>query len=71
VDIDNGSGKNRKLIRLENVDISPSRCSALIGMHAFTGNDYISFFRKGKDVCWKLLEKFQKFEACFISLGQG
>ena len=28
-----------------------------------------SFFKKGKDACWKLVEKYQKFEACFANLG--
>ena len=70
VTIDNGAGKNRKLIWLGGLDLTPNRCSSLIGFHAFTGNDYISsFFKRGKDQCWKLMEKFQKFETCFKQLG--
>ena len=42
--IDSGCGKSRKLIYLGGVDLSPARCSALIGLHAFTGNDYLSCF---------------------------
>ena len=72
VNIDNGSGKNRKLIWFGGLDLEPKRCEALIGLHAFTGNDYISsFFRKGKDQCWKVMEKFQKFENCFAELGNS
>ena len=34
----------------------------LNGFHAFTGDDYISsFFRKGKALCWKVVEKNQRF----------
>ena len=70
--IDNGTGKARTPIFLGSLDLSPSRCSALIGLHAFTGNDYVScFFRKGKDACWNVLEKYQKYESCFASLGSG
>lgn len=39
-------------------------------MHAFTGNDYVSsFFKKGKEKCWNLIEKFPKFLTAFIALG--
>ena len=38
-------------------------------MHAFTGNDYVSsFIKKGKEMCWKLFRKYEKFERCFINL---
>ena len=39
-------------------------------MHAFTGKDYVSsFFKKGKEMCWKLVKKYEKFERFFINLG--
>ena len=39
-------------------------------MYAFAGNDYVScFFKKGKEMCWKLVRKYEKFERCFINLG--
>ena len=42
---------------------------ALLGMHALTENDYVSsFFKKGKEMCWKLVRKYEKFERCFINL---
>lgn len=48
--LDNGSGINRKGLRLTH-DIK----QALNGIHSFTGNDYTSsFFRKGKVACWFL-----------------
>ena len=43
---------------------------SLIGFHAFTGNDYnSSFFRKGKQLCWKVLESKPKFVKTFCNLG--
>ena len=46
---DYGTGLNRKGLWLSNVVMSKSKLKALIGFHAFTGNDYISsYFRKGK-----------------------
>ena len=67
--INNGSGKARKSICLGGIELSQHRCRSLIGLHSSTGNDYISsFFKKGKDQCWKLLEKHQKFEDCFANL---
>ena len=42
----------------------------MLGLHAFTGNDYLpSFFRKGKERCMKLMQKHEKFEFCFTQLG--
>ena len=44
--------------------------SALLGLHTFTGNDFVtSFFKKGKLKRWKILQKFRKFENCFSQLG--
>ena len=43
---------------------------ALSGMHAFSGNDYISsFFHKGKPLMWKILLKHQEFMQTFANLG--
>ena len=68
--IDNGTGQNRKLIWLGNIEFSVSRRNALIGFHAFTGNDYnASFFKKGKVKCWKTFINNSKFEDMFASLG--
>ena len=68
--IDNGTGNSRKLIWLGSIEMSNSRINSLLGVHSFTGNDYVpSFFRKGKGVCWKILKNHSKFECTFSNLG--
>ena len=42
--LDVNTGKNRKVLRLSDVELSTEEKKLLIGFHAFTGNDYISFF---------------------------
>ena len=42
--IDNGSGKNRKFLELNLCDLTDQQKKSLVGMHAFTGNDYVSSF---------------------------
>ena len=50
--LDSNKGKDRKLLRLSDVDMSIQEKRSLIGFHAFTGNDYVSaFFKKGKMAC--------------------
>ena len=64
--IDNGSAQSRKCIDLRSLQFSECKYSAMLGLHAFTGNDYLSsFFRKGKERCWKLMQKYEQFEVCF------
>ena len=68
--IDNGSGQSWKCIDLRSLQFSECKYSAMLGLHAFTGNDYLSsFFRKGKGRCWKLMQKYEEFEVCFTKLG--
>ena len=68
--IDNGSGDHRKIILLNELDLSQTRSLALIGI-SFTSSDYISsFFKKRKEKCWKIVKRFPKFEEVFIQLGQ-
>ena len=51
------TGKNRKILHLSDVELSTEEKKALIGFHAFTGNDYVSsFFGKGKLKCWDMLK---------------
>ena len=70
-ELDNGTGKSRKLIWFGNVEFSTGRRKALLGFHAFTGNDYnASFFRKSKVTCWKILANNSKFEDTFSALGE-
>ena len=62
-----GSGQSRKCINLRCLQISECK---LLGLHVLTGNDYLSsFFRKGKEGCWKLMQKYEEFEVCFTKLG--
>ena len=68
--LDNSSGKEQKSVWLGALESSQQRSTSLIDLHAFSGNDYFSsFFKKGKDQFWKLLEKFEKFHDCFSKLG--
>ena len=47
--IGKASGKNRKLLELNLCDLTEQQKKSLAGMHAFTGNDYVSsFLCKGK-----------------------
>ena len=68
--VDNGAGKNRKGMDLSSCSLSKQQKKALLGMHAFTGNDYVSsFLRKGKQVCWKLIKDSAEFLQIFGELG--
>ena len=52
--IDNGTGSRRKVLKTNSCGLYNEQRSAIIGLHAFSGNDYLSsFFRKGKMKCWK------------------
>ena len=50
--------------------LSDEQRSAIIGLHAFSGNDYLSsFFRKGNATCWKTMCKKADYIAAFSLLG--
>jgi len=67
---DYGKGKTRKGFWMNNITIEDRHRIALIGFHAFTGNDYVSsFFKKGKKMCWKAMTKNQNFVEAFCLLG--
>ena len=69
--IDNGTGKNRKIINVTSSELSAREKIALIGLHAFSGNDYVSaFFRKGKCAFWKAMLKQSQFLEAFCHLGK-
>ena len=54
------------------VDLGENERDALIGFHAYTGNDYVSaFFRKGKQARWKCMRKHEKFTMAFSQLGES
>ena len=68
--MDSGSGKNCKGFLLNEINLDYEIKKCLIGFHAFTGNYYISsFYWKGKEVCWKVLEKNPKFLNAFQEFG--
>ena len=70
--IENGVGKGKKLLDLTQCELSPEQKQALLGLHAFTGNDYVSsFFRRGKSLCWKLIQENAEFLEIFSELGQA
>ena len=55
--LDNGTGKNRKMIRIDSSRLTTLQQQALVGFHAYTGNDYISsFLRKTKKSWTKVIE---------------
>ena len=47
--IDNGTGKARHLLHLNACDLNNKQALALIGLHAFSGNDYISSFLRREE----------------------
>ena len=69
--VDNGTGKSRKTIRIDCSNLTALQQRALIGFHAFTGNDYVSsFLRKTKKIWTKILQDQESLE--FLSqLGDG
>ena len=68
--IDNGTGSNRKIIDMSFPNFMQLQRQALAGVHAFSGNDYVScFFRKGKKKFWDLLTKHERFIQTFADSG--
>ena len=68
--IDNGTGKNRRILALNKCDLTDQQQKALVGVHEFTGNDYVaSFLRKGKQLCWKQVCKDEEFLDLFATPG--
>lgn len=60
------------MIWLGSIQLAEETCLALIGLHAFSGNDYnSSFFRKGKEKHWNLMRKNSKFMTAFQTLGSS
>ena len=68
--IDNGTVNARKIIDIHSARLFIEQRRALAGMHAFSGNDYVSsFFRKGKIQVWKKILKNPQFIQVFGNLG--
>ena len=67
----NECGYNTEHYKLSDFETVIECTSALLGLHAFTGNDYVlSFFKKGKEKCWKIMRKSQKVENTFGKLDK-
>ena len=68
--IDNESGKTRKLLHLNSCSLTSLEKTALVGLHEFTGNEYVSsFLRKGEPLCWKQASANPIFSEIFTKLG--
>ena len=68
--IDNGTGKDRKFFHLNSCDLDSQSLQALVGYHAFSGNDYVSsFLRKSKVTGWKVVKNDEEFLEGFAKLG--
>ena len=50
--IDNGAGKHKKKIRIDNPPFNLLQQKALIGFHAFTRNNYVSSFLRKTKKLW-------------------
>ena len=67
--IDNGTGKNRRVSLLNKCNLTDHQRQALVGVHVFTGNDYVaSFLRKRKQLCWRQVCKDEEFLDLFAML---
>lgn len=70
--MDTGTGDKRRLINVKSIaqELGPSWCSALLGLHAYTGCDSTSaFVRKGKLAPLRTLRKYEQFLPTLASLG--
>jgi hypothetical protein len=68
--VDNVTGKSRKVIDISSSTLPSNQKQAMIGLHAFSGNDYVSSsFRKGKIAFWKAMLKRTEFIELFARLG--
>ena len=68
--IDNETGKSHKILVLRKSYLTHLQRKALLGMHAFSGNDYVSsMLRKGKHLCWNYIKDNEQFLGLFCSLG--
>ena len=69
--IDNGSGKNRKLLELNLCDPTDQQKKSLVGMHGNTGNDYVSSFHcKGKSYAGDLSVMIKHSWIYFVGLAR-
>ena len=70
--IDYGIASSRKGIHLSELNLTNSEKESLLGMHAFSGNGFMSsFFRKSKVHCWEIMKTSDEFEEAFELLGNS
>ena len=69
--IDNGTGKNRKTIRIDSSKLSEKQQNALVAFHAMSGHYYVSsFIRKSKKI-WNIVVNDNELLDIFCKLGGG
>ena len=49
--IDNGTGKSRKIFDATSSTLNENKRNALLGLHTFSSNDYVSGFFKARKGC--------------------
>ena len=70
IDIDTST--SRKVICIADFNVNKGELTALVGVHAMTGGDYVSsFFRKGKTTCWKKMIEKAQFIRGMMQLGDN
>ena len=70
--IDYGNASSRKGICLSELNLTNSEKESLLGMHAFSDNDFMSsFFLKSKVHYWKIMKTSDEFEEAFKLLGNS
>ena len=70
--LDYGTVDHRHILKLNSIDMDDEKKLALLGFHAATGNDYVSFFfHRRKEKLWKIVEKYSHFTTIFANLGNA
>ena len=60
--VDYVAGDHRHILTLNSIDMDEERKLALLGFHATTGNDYVSFFSSWKR---KIMEDIRKIQSLY------
>ena len=68
--IDNGTGSNRRILDMSTTGLGNLEKEAVVGLHSFSGNDYVSsFFKMGKQKMWKKVKSKVTYFELFASFG--
>ena len=67
--VDKGTGKSRRKIRIDSSTLSERHQKALVGFHAFTGNDYVSSLMRKTKKLWKKVDGDEFMIDFFCKLG--